>query len=71
MKKFLWVFSFLVLAMGFFVKAGGNACMDNFTTCTEGGCGTLEIAWSCKVKCLLSTGKPVDVKCGYPPKPAL
>ncbi|MDJ0837347.1 MAG: hypothetical protein QNK37_12585 [Acidobacteriota bacterium] len=55
-----------VLGLGLWITAGGTACKDNYTQCTEGGCGTLDYAMECKMKCILADGSPRTITCSYP-----
>jgi len=55
-----------VLGLGIYALAGGNACKDNFTVCTENGCGNMQIAEDCQLICVLPGGTVVPVKCKTP-----
>jgi len=54
-----------VFCLGLFAVAGVDACKDNYTTCTEGGCGTMLVAVNCDMWCAVGNSH-VQIKCKTP-----
>jgi len=44
----------------------GDACKTYFTTCTEGGCASMDTAEACVMVCNSSNGTFKNVGCGEP-----
>jgi len=63
-KMVFRTFSAATFLLSLWVTAGGPTCRDNFTVCTEGGCGVMEYAQNCFVYCRLSDGSEKQVSCG-------
>lgn len=59
------LFSLLVFGIGLYASAGG-ACKDNFTVCTENGCGNMDLAEDCKLYCFIAGGTLHTVQCKKP-----
>ncbi|MDJ0838865.1 MAG: hypothetical protein QNK37_20265 [Acidobacteriota bacterium] len=70
-KKIFAAISVIALLGSIWLSAGGTACRDNYTLCTEGGCGVLAYGMNCKLRCILPDGSKVDIACGQKPKPEL
>jgi len=58
-------FSIFLFLVGMYAVAGGPSCKDNYTTCTEGGCGMIILSLNCDMWCE-TYGHPKQIKCKHP-----
>jgi len=62
-SKISFLFAATIFFAGLYAAAGGPACKDNFTTCTENGCGVMIVALNCELTCSFLNGQfTIDCK---------